>query len=195
MAKKKAVDEEDAKALFNPYEFIDDTIDNIEKDYGLISSGMDKNEKRLSTGLLVLDLLVGKGIASGGWYTIFGGESCAKSTAASTIMANSVNSSVPIIQMWDYEGSSEPVYLEQILQAQGVAVPVEEIFGLRHPKTSQWIVKPRVRYYSESIAEKFFDSLAKLQRFLPDKIKIGDEYFYVYNHTKENISTFKGNLR
>ena len=89
--------------------------------------------------------------------------------------------------------STDPQYLEQILKAQGVKVPVEEIFGIRHPKTSQWVIKPKVRYYSESIAERFFDAVAKLERHLPDKIKIGDDYFYVYNHTKDNISTFKGN--
>ena len=191
MAKAKKTSEVESD-VFNPYADIDDVMDDIEKSYGLMSSGMDKHEKRLSTGLLVLDLIMGKGIAGGGWYTIYGGESCCKSTVASTIVAHSVNSAVPIVQMWDYEGSSEPNYLENILMTQGVKVPVEEIFGIRNPQTSQWAIKPRVRYYSESIAEKFFDAVAKLQRYLPDKIKVGDDYFYVYNHTKDNIASFKG---
>ena len=99
MAKKKEVEEK--SAFYDPYEFMDEAIDGIEKDFGLISSGMDKNEKRLSTGLLVLDLIVGKGIVGGGWYTIVGMESCGKSTTASTIMSHCVNSGVPIIQYWD----------------------------------------------------------------------------------------------
>lgn len=86
---------------FDPYAEIDAALDEIEKDYGLISSGMDINETRMSTGLLALDLITGKGIAGGGWYTLFGAEGSAKSTTASTIIANSVNSDIPIVQMWD----------------------------------------------------------------------------------------------
>lgn len=188
----KAKKEEDAESRFNPYSALDSQLDNVEKTCGLLTSGMDKSEERQSTGLLVPNLILSRGLVGGGWYTIFGGESCCKSTLASTFMASCVQSNIPIINYWDYEGSQEPVYLEQILIAQGVKVPVSEIFGLRHPETSKWIVKPRVRLYNESIAEKFFDATAKLERLLPDKIKIDNNYYYVYEHTKDNISLLKG---
>lgn len=188
MAKK----EKSTDTVFNPYDDIDNVLDGIEKSYGLIASGMDADEHRQSTGVLVLDCITGKGLTGGGWYTIFGQESCCKSTLASTIMANAIQSSVPIINYFDYEGSQDPIYLEKILQSLGVTVPVREIFGIRDSKNSKWLVKPRVRMYNESLAEKFFDSVAKLQRFLPDKIKVGEDYFYVYEHTKENISLLGG---
>lgn len=121
MAKKKLTSDE---PVFNPYSDIDDVLDSIEKSYGLMSAGLDKNEKRLSTGLLVLDLIIGKGVAGGGWYTLFGGESCAKSTTASTIMANSVNSDIPIIQLWDYEGCFTK---ETLIRVNGKDVKFEEI--------------------------------------------------------------------
>ena len=87
--------------------------------------------------------------------------------------------------------STEPNYLESILHSQGIKASIKDVFGVRNAKTSQWMVKPRVRLYSESIAERFFDSTAKLLRVLPDKIRVGDDWFYVYEHSKDNISMLK----
>ncbi len=178
--------------IFNPYDELDGTLDKIEKDFGLLSSSLDNKEKRISTGLLVLDLVAGRGLVAGGWYTILGAESSAKSTAAATMMANSLNSGVPILSMWDYEGSTEVTYLENIMKAQGIKIPIEEVFGVRDPDTSKYVIKPRVRMYFESVAERFFDFLARLERTLPDKVKIGDDYYFVYPNTKEMQSILKG---
>ncbi len=163
----------------------DDTLDAIEKGYGLTAASFDPDEERQSTGLLMLDIMLGKGILPA-WYTFAGAEQSAKSTTVTTIMTAGLNSNIPIIQMWDYEGSSQPDYLAQIMETNGITMPVDEVFGIRDPKSGKWVVKPRVRYYSENIAEKFFDSLARLQRSLPDKVKISGEWYYVYEDTKDN---------
>lgn len=170
--------EDESKAAFNPYADIDDTLDAIEKHIGLSESTMDKSEVRQSTGNLVLDLILGGGITAG-WYTNFGPEQSCKSTGASTMLAAAVRDQVPIISMWDYEGSSTPDYLENIFKNVGVRDSVSNIFGVRDA-SGKYIVPPKVRYKSEGVAEKFFDYVAKLERTLPDKKKIGDQWYYIY---------------
>lgn len=77
--------------------------------------------------------------------------------------------------------SADPNYLSNIMKNMGVKASVENIFGVRDEKTGAWITPPLVRYKSEAIAEKFFDTLAQIQRKLPDKKKIGNSWYYVYN--------------
>lgn len=84
--------------------------------------------------------------------------------------------------------STDAEYLANILKSNRIDANVEDVFGIRDPKTGKWLVKPRVRYYSETVAEKFFDYLAKLERLLPDVRKIGDDWFYIYENTKPNKS-------
>lgn len=90
-------------ALFNPLLGIDDQLDAIEKDYTLSGSSMDPDELRQPTGLLTIDLILGKGLVPG-WYTFFGPEQSCKSTGASTFMGAALNSGIPVISYWDFEG-------------------------------------------------------------------------------------------
>lgn len=177
--KKAEVPVEEAPA-FNPYAHLDETLDNIEKHVGVSVSSLDKTEKRQSTGNLALDVVLGGGLTAG-WYTNFGQEQCCKTTAAVTMMAAALNSDVPILSYWDFEGSATPDYIENIMRNMGVKSDVKSIFGVRDEKTGSWLVPPRVRYQSEGVAEKFFDYLAQLQRKLPDKKKIGENWYYIYN--------------
>ena len=185
VAKKKI---EEPVAAFNPYAQLDSTLDEIEKDVGLSESSMDPSEKRLSTGNLMLDIVLGGGITAG-WYTNFGHEQCCKTTGAVTILAAALNSNVPILTYMDFEGSASADYLENIIRNMGVEADIKSIFGVRDEKTGKWLVAPRVRYKSEAVAEKFFDYVAKLQRMLPDKKKIGENWYYIYEDTKENRKT------
>ena len=178
--------------FFNPLSGIDDDLDTIEKDYALSGSSLGQSEKRLSTGMLTEDVIIGGGIAPG-WYTFFGGEQSCKSTGANSIMIAALRTEVPVISMWDYEGSSSPEYIEGIMQVNGVKMPIEQVFGIRDPETSKWAVAPRVRYYAEGIAEKFFDYVAKLERTLPDKIQMGDDWYYVYESKNAEGKTHKKN--
>ncbi len=175
---KKGV-EEIKKAFFNPMAGIDDVLDGIEKDYGLSGATLGAAEDRLTTGTLALDVILGGGLVPG-WYTFFGGEQSCKSTGASWLMISALFSEVPVISMWDFEGSSSSEYIENMMEVNGIDMPIEQVFGIRDAKTAKWAVQPRVRYYSEGIAEKFFDYLAKLERMLPDKLKMNDKWYYVY---------------
>lgn len=161
-----------------------DALDAIEKHYGMSGSSVSKDEPRQDTGLLVIDLILGRGLVPG-WYTIFGPEQSCKSTTAVTILANMLNSLVDVILYFDYEGSAEPNYLQNIMKQGGVTMPIDQVFGIKDDE-GNWKVKPRVRYYTESVGEKFFDYMAKLLRVLPDKKRIGKEWFLIYENTKEN---------
>lgn len=182
----KAAQEDVVEAAFNPYSDLDSVLDDIEKKVGVSDTTLDSSERRQSTGNLVLDLILGGGITAG-WYTNLGQEQCCKTTGATTLLAACLrDNTVPIKVYYDYEGSQEPTYIENICRTMGVDLDAKHIFGLRDQKTSQYIIPPKIRYRAESVAEKFFDYLANLLRSLPDKRKIGDSWYYVYEDTKEN---------
>lgn len=100
---KKHVPETLAKPAFNPLANIDDELDMIEKMYALCSNSLDLSETAMSTSMLTLDLILSKGLRPG-WYMFVGGEQSCKSTCANTLMVSAVEQSVPITEMWDYEG-------------------------------------------------------------------------------------------
>lgn len=190
--KGKPMQEAIKQAYFNPMIGIDDVLDDIEKDYGLSGASLGQAEDRLSTGTLALDVILGGGLVPG-WYTFFGGEQSCKSTGASWLMISALFSEVPVISMWDFEGSSSSEYIENMMEVNGIDMPIEQVFGIRDAKTSKWAVPPRVRYYSEGIAEKFFDYLAKLERMLPDKLLINDKWYYVYDGKTSEGKVHKAN--
>lgn len=191
-AKKGEDAEDDEIKFFNPLENLDDDLDAIEKDYSLSGASLGEGETRTSTGFLEIDTIIGGGILPG-WYTFFGGEQSCKSTGANTIMAAALHSEVAAISMWDYEGSTSHEYLRNIMRTNSMKMALDNVFGIRDPRTNSWIVKPRVRYYSEAVAEKFFDYIAKLERTLPDKMKIGNEWYYVYESKNNEGKTHKRN--
>lgn len=179
---------------FNPYAHLDAEIDGMEKKFKLSSMAIDKDEPRFGTGLLSLDVALAGGLLGGGWYTFFGGEQSCKSTTAMTVLASimSQKSFVGKSAYFDYEGSSQADYIENIMQSMGVNEDVERVFGVREDETGEWIVKPRVRYYAPDTGEKFFHYLAKLGKMLPDKVRIGDNWYFVYENTKANQKALKG---
>jgi RecA/RadA recombinase len=185
--KRLSVDVDKQLTLFNPLSNLDDELDNIEKSYALTGSSMLPGEKRQTTGLLCLDLVLSGGIIPG-WYTTFGPEQSCKSTLTMWMMLACIDSKIPVKVIWDYEGSLSPEYVETMMRSFGLDLTTEQVFGVRNPKTQQWEVKPLVRPYSENIGEKFFDYLARLERILPDKKYIGDQWYYIYENTKLNKS-------
>ena len=100
---RKSAVAEAVSELFNPLANIDAQLDSIEKDYSLSGSSLNRDEVRQHTGLLVQDLILGRGLVPG-WYTFFGPEQSCKSTGASTLLSASLNSAVPIIAIFDFEG-------------------------------------------------------------------------------------------
>lgn len=101
--KKKTVVEEAVTEIFNPLADIADRLDGIERDYSLSGSSLSVEEERATSGLLSVDVVLSMGMLPG-WYTFFGPEQSCKSTLASTVMTAALNSAVPIISYWDYEG-------------------------------------------------------------------------------------------
>ncbi len=89
--------------VFDAYADIDGTLDGIEKDLSMGGGALNLNEQRMSTGLLGLDLVVGKGMVPG-WYTVYGPEQSCKSTGAMAIMSSALLSAVPYKAYFDYEG-------------------------------------------------------------------------------------------
>lgn len=192
---------EKAKAqLFNPWQRIDQELDAAEKRFSLSAMAVDKREPRFSTGLLSLDAVLSGGLIGGGWYTAAGGEQSAKSTLVMSILGSVMseflkNPDLPIkASIFDYEGSTGSAgdYFENILKSMGVNTKIENVFGVQDEETGQWIIKPTIRYYQPDTGERFFDYVAKLQKILPDKIRIGSNWYYVYENTRENQKLVKG---
>jgi len=88
--------------------------------------------------------------------------------------------------------SSQADYIENIMGSMGVKDDVDRVFGVRDDQTGEWVVKPRVRYYAPDTGEKFFHYLAKMGKLLPDKVRMGDQWYFVYDNNKVNQKALKG---
>lgn len=194
-AKKGAKEKVDQ--LFDPSLLLDELQDQTEKKYGLSSTTMDRDEARLSTGLSALDLILNGGIVGGGWYTVYGGEQSAKSTLTMQLLSMITNevqrrNRKIASSIFDYEGSSDPEYIGNIMQTLGLKGDPSTVFGVKDDDTGEWLVRPTIRYYSHDVGDDFFKYLGKIKRGLPDIEKHGKDYYYVFEHTKENKSRFAG---
>jgi len=190
----EVLDDDDGIALraHAASEDMDAMLDAIEKDVGIVAVTAG-SRNTTSTGLLSLDLMLCGGLVSGGWYTFFGGEQSSKSTLAMTQIARAaMQGKIPILLYFDFEGSlSESLdYMLSIARAQGFKGNLQDLFGIQDPKTGKYVKKPLIRRYQESVAERFFDLVAKLERSLPDKLYRNEKWWYVYEHTKVNISKY-----
>lgn len=146
----------------------------------------------MSTGNLMLDLILGGGIRPA-WYTHYGPEQSCKTTGALQIMAAAIQAAIPIVGFIDYEGStanSKP-YVNSILKSNGLKVSVTDVFGKKDSNTGDWLVRPIVRYRSETLGEKFFDWLAEILRKLPDKRFVAGKWWLVFEDNKINTAKYK----
>lgn len=192
--KKGSVDPSDDLPTFNPYAHLDGELDKMEKRFDLSAMSFDKNEPRFSVNLLTLNVMLAGGLLGGGWYTCFGGEQSCKSTLAMTILASIMlqRDFRGVATYFDYEGSSQAEYIENIMKYMGIDDNIESVFGVQDEETGEWLIKPRVRYYTPDTGETFFHYLAKLEKKLPDKIKKGGQWWYVYDNTRDNQKMLKG---
>ena len=147
------------------------------------------NETRMSTGLLSLDAILGGGVTAG-MYTFFGPEQSAKTTAAITVSAASIDQEVGSRILWDAENSSgsSTDYIANIFQTLNVKADVETVFGVK--KDGKYIVKPLIYYRDEGEAETFFDFVSALLRRLPNKRYEDKRWWLVYPKDKEHLATF-----
>jgi hypothetical protein len=79
---------------------VDATLDAIERKTGGSSTSLGTLIPRMSTGVLMLDLILGGGLVPG-WYTNFGKEQSCKSTSAMTILCSALTQKVPVLAYFD----------------------------------------------------------------------------------------------
>lgn len=178
------------KQTLNYYEIMSEAyasdIDAIEKTKQ-ITTGLNENYF-MSTGMLVSDLVMTGGVSSG-MYSVSGPEQSAKSTESMEILGSAIKDDVPFIFEFDAEGSIDPDYTPRILGIENL----NEILGVRNPKTNKWIIKPRIRYYTTSVLETVFETIQHHLNILPDKIYLNekDQWYLVFRRKKTQISKMK----
>lgn len=174
-----------AEATSVAYQDILDTVAKVVR----INSVALSEESRMHSGLLGLDLILGRGIGPT-WCTFAGPEQSAKTTLAITVMAATINQKVPISVLWDAEQSSgsSADYVANVLAGQNVHNDISEVFGVR--KHGKWVTRPLVYYQDETNGEVFFNWLHALGKRLPDKRFENERWWYIYENTKDNIAKY-----
>lgn len=177
-----------AALAFDMSAMMDEQLDQIEKKTKISSQSMMRHAERVSTGALALDMYLDGGIVPGGWYTFSGGEQSCKSTMTMSIMATLIKLAYSgIAAVFDFEGSTDADYVAGQLKTHGVTVDPKTIFGVKDDETGEWLIKPRIRYYSPDNGEKFFDYMSMLRIRLPEKVveKDGSAYL-LFENTNDN---------
>lgn len=146
-----------------------------------ISIGM---EDRMSSGMLCLDLMLGKGGLAPGMYTFSGGEQSCKTTTQLVVMAASVYQKVEMRVLWDAENSSgsSTDYVQNVVNTvlrDKRTISVEDLFGVKNKK-GDFIQLPVVYYQDTNSLEGFFDFFAALLRRLPDKRYEDGQWWYIF---------------
>ena len=191
---KKSLPAEVPEEMFFALANLYSEVAAIEKKVKLSSDGFERYATRISTGCLALDMYLDGGLVPGGWYTFSGGEQSCKSTLAMTVMASCIKSMTSgLTFVFDYEGSSDPIYIKNILKTFRMEIEEIQIFGLQDEETGEYIIKPKIKYYAPDTGTKFFDFMAMMRRRLPDKIVQKDGTAYLlYPNTKPNAKLCAG---
>jgi RecA/RadA recombinase len=176
-----------------------DAIAKVEKNFKVNSSilNLESMKKwRISSGSVMLDLLLGGGYVPG-WVRNWGGEGSSKSTSSQlTAVAQLLREYRPPISMlWDYENSANPEIMESILKSllgPKTEMNYDKLFGVRDPETGDWIIPPVIHYYNTNIGETFYNVTANILKMLPDKEFVADEnhpeggrWYKIFENTKE----------
>lgn len=163
-------------------------IDANEKKLQLIA-GLEQGV-RLSTGLLVLDLVTGGGLVPG-MYSISGPEQSAKSTNSFHVLKSALKYNVPMIFYFDAENAVDQTYTGGILGVKDLT----DVFGLRAGKNKGWIKRPRVRYYDTNVLEDVFGTIRRVLNDLPDKIYRADvdvpQWYLVFKRDQKQVTKMK----
>jgi len=182
---KKGDEKKPKKMGFDVNSLIHSTLNEVAKRQGIVASGLDVSPP-VSSGLLVVDLIMGGGIRPG-MVTAAAEEQCAKTTLALTALAAGVKKEIPFLAMIDYEGSTKAAkrYVHEIFRGQGVKLKMNEIFG-KESSEGGWEIQPRVQYINMAILEHFYEWLAAILRELPDKRFLLNKWWYIFEDTKKN---------
>lgn len=161
-------------------------LDESEKKLQLINS-MEEGD-RISSGLLVMDLVMGGGLVPA-MYSISGPEQSAKSTQSFHVLKSALKYNIPIIMYFDAENAVDKTYTGGILGVKDI----HDIIGLRAGKNKGWIKRPRIRYYDTSVLETTFQAIRAQLNELPDKIYRPDDdtWYLVFKRKKDEIARMK----
>jgi len=158
-------------------------LDSIEKELSISSTIVPI--RRLSTGLLSMDLLTGGGLAPG-MVSFFGSEGSAKSTMVMHAFGSALKKQLPINVYNDPENAMNPDYTGNIIRRKDFA----NIFGKRDPKKGDWLSKPEARYYDTGALETVFQYMHSQLNNMPDKMysDSAKQWFYVFRNKKNEIA-------
>lgn len=152
------------------YARIQKEIEAVQRKAGL-ASGVIAPAERLSTNLLMYDLMVGGGLLPGAWITSSGFEQSAKSTLVMQATIAAVAQNFPQVRLWDFEGSTgaDTSYLANQMRTNGLKLGVDDLIGV-HDKDGKTVKKGHIWYQPATVLEDFFEIEARILRRLPDKL-------------------------
>lgn len=164
-------------------------LDATAKKYALTieTYGGNRSEQSVSSGMLCTDLLLGSAGWLPGWHTSLGFEQSAKTTTAMMSLVEALKLDIPMIQVWDFEGSFDKNYVINFWNntGEGRHRVTSDTFGVRNPDGS-WKVKPRIPSYKVDTGEEFFTALHYTLKRMPKKQKIGDKWWLIFPKNKES---------
>lgn len=194
-AKKEKAEVPAGQKKFSARSVMLDELAEIEKKSDLVSHGFGRYCKRLSTGVLAVDMYLDGGLIPGGWYTVAGPEQSAKSTLTMTLVAACVKQAFSGYgALFDYEGSSDIDYIMNMFRNFGIKnADQAAIFGVQDPSTGDYLQEGIFRYYDPDNGEKFFSYMSMMRRRLPDKIITEKgEPFLIFDNNKKNQKKLAG---
>lgn len=194
-AKKEKAEVPAGPKKFSARSVMLDELAEIEKKSDLVSHGFGRYCKRLSTGVLAVDMYLDGGLIPGGWYTVAGPEQSAKSTLTMTLVAACVKQAFSGYgALFDYEGSSDIDYIMNMFRNFGIKnADHAAIFGIQDPESGDYIKEGIFRYYDPDNGEKFFSYMSMMRRRLPDKIITEKgEPFLIFDNNKKNQKKLAG---
>jgi RecA/RadA recombinase len=155
----------------------DEMVDSVHKELDVMPVALNRADfvvNAVPSGILTLDLIIGGGWHFGKWIVLFGLEGSGKSSTLYFSLTQAVALGIPVVFL-DYEVSTDPDYLSRILNQ-----PLDTLFGKKDDQ-GKWVTKPMVRYEQPETAEKGFRLMHRILKKLPNKIQVGNEYYFVYD--------------
>lgn len=166
-----------------------------EKSFSKTSGTLDLDaiaQSRVSTGLLTYDLVLGGGIIPG-WYTIYGDEGSGKTLIQTTIFAACLHNNVHLLSHWDYEQALDANNVGNVLKSmlgkkenEEASKELDQLLGVKDPKTGKYLVEPRLWYYPADVGEEFYKMTSSILRNMPDKVYSDNKWWYVWDNTQAN---------
>jgi len=182
---KKSKSKSSKNTLSPLAQFMSDAVDATEKSLQLVNTTGD--QLKISTGILVYDLINGGGVGAG-MYTTSGPEQSAKSTVGISVLNSAVKAKIPVIMYFNAEGTLDPDYTARLFGVKSLA----GLLGERD-NNGNWIIKPKIRYYTENVLETVYKTIQRTLNALPDKVYRQERknWYLVFERTKVGIAAMK----